>query len=128
MCSSYSHIHVIPQIDVKEKEVPEPLKIVIYRVLQEALSNAARHSQADTVHIRLKKTGNHLHIEVEDNGRGFDFQRISDGSGVLNGFGMKSMQERVEIMGGSFSVISQFGAGTRVSVMLPVDESEITQS
>lgn len=124
----YSHIHVIPQIDVEEKEVPEPLKIVIYRVLQEALSNAARHSQADTVHIRLKKTGNHLHIEVEDNGRGFDFQRISDGSGVLNGFGMKSMQERVEIMGGSFSVISQFGAGTRVSVMLPVDESEITQS
>ena len=63
------------QIDVEEPEVPEPLKIVIYRVIQEALSNVAMHSKADTIFIRLKRTGHHLEAEVEETGADLIFKR-----------------------------------------------------
>ena len=117
----YSQIKIIQQIDVDEAEVPELLKIVIYRVIQEALNNAAMHSKADTIYIRLIKSGNYFEAEVEDNGCGFDFEEASNCSGRSSGFGLKSMRERVEIIGGSFSVHSLLGSGTRVYIALPVD-------
>jgi PAS domain S-box-containing protein len=115
----YSGIKIIQQIDVDEREVPEPLKIVIYRVIQEALNNAAMHSKADTIYIRLKKSGNYFEAEVEDNGRGFDFKEVSNCGDHSSGFGLKSMRERVEIIGGSFSVRSLLGTGTRIGIALP---------
>ena len=120
----YNQIKIIQQIDVDEREVPELLKIVIYRVIQEALNNAAMHSKADTIYIRLKKSGNYFEAEVEDNGRGFDFKEVSNCSDRSSGFGLKSMRERVEIIGGSFSVHSLMGAGTRVRIAVPVDEDK----
>jgi len=120
----HSQINIIQQIDVDEREVPELLKIVIYRVIQEALNNAAMHSKADTIYIRLKKSGNYLEAEVEDNGRGFDFKEVSNRGDRISGFGLKSMRERVEIIGGSFSAHSLLGAGTRVRIALPLDEDK----
>ena len=120
----YNQIKIIQQLDVDEREVPELLKIVIYRVIQEALNNAAMHSKADTIYIRLKKSGNYFEAEVEDNGRGFDFKEVSNCSDRSSGFGLKSMRERVEIIGGSFSVHSLMGAGTRVRIAVPVDEDK----
>jgi PAS domain S-box-containing protein len=120
----YNQIKIIQQLDVDERELPELLKIVIYRVIQEALNNAAMHSKADTIYIRLKKSGNYFEAEVEDNGRGFDFKEVSNCSDRSSGFGLKSMRERVEIIGGSFSVHSLMGAGTRVRIAVPVDEDK----
>jgi len=120
----YNQIKIIQQLDVDEQEIPELLKIVIYRVIQEALNNAAMHSKADTIYIRLKKSGNYFEAEVEDNGRGFDFKEVSNCSDRSSGFGLKSMRERVEIIGGSFSVHSLMGAGTRVRIAVPVDEDK----
>jgi PAS domain S-box-containing protein len=116
----YSQIKIIQQIDVDEQEVPEPLKIVIYRVIQEALNNTAMHSKADTIYIRLKKSGNYFEAEVEDNGRGFDLEEVANRGDRISGYGLKSMRERVEIIGGSFSVHSLLTTGTRISIMLPV--------
>jgi PAS domain S-box-containing protein len=116
----YGRIKIIQQIDVSEPEVPEPLKIVIYRVIQEALNNAAMHSKADTIYIRLKKFGDHVEAEVEDNGRGFDPKEISNPGDRLSGFGLKSMRERVEIIGGSFSLHSFSGTGTCIRIAFPV--------
>jgi PAS domain S-box-containing protein len=118
----YGRIQVIQQIDVTEQEIPEAFKIVIYRVIQEALNNAARHSLADTVYIRLKRSGNYLETEVEDNGHGFDLEQVYERGDHLSGLGLRSMQERVEIIGGSFSVHSRFGAGTRIRITLPMIE------
>jgi signal transduction histidine kinase len=120
----YNQIKIIQQIDVDEREVPELLKIVIYRVIQEALNNAAMQSKADTIYVRLKKSGNYFEAKVEDNGCGFDFKEISNCSDRSNGLGLKSMRERVEIIGGSFSVHSLLGAGTRVHIAVPVDEDK----
>jgi PAS domain S-box-containing protein len=116
----YSQIKIIQQIDVDEQEVPEPLKIVIYRVIQEALNNAAMHSKADTIYIRLKKSGNYFEAEVEDNGHGFDLKEVANRGDRISGYGLKSMRERVEIIGGSFSVHSLLTTGTRISITLPV--------
>ena len=118
----YSQIQIIRQIDVNEQEVPELLKIVIYRVIQEALNNAAMHSKADTIYVRLKKTGNYVEAEVEDNGCGFDFNEALNRSDRMSGFGLKSMRERVEIIGGSFSMHSLSGTGTCIRIAFPVGD------
>jgi PAS domain S-box-containing protein len=112
----YSHIQIVQQIDAEEKDVPELLKIVIYRVIQEALNNAALHSKGDAIYIRLKKTGNYLEAEVEDNGCGFDFNEVSNRGDNMIGYGLKSMRERVEIIGGSFSLYSLPGTGTCIRI------------
>ncbi len=119
---NYNHIQIIRQIDVDEQKVPEELKIVIYRVIQEALNNAAMHSKADTIYIRLKKTGNYLEAEVEDNGHGFDFNEVSNRVDRMSGYGLKSMRERVEIIGGSFSLHSLSGTGTCIRIAFQVGE------
>jgi PAS domain S-box-containing protein len=118
----YSQIRIIRQIDVDEQEVPEPLKIVIYRVIQEALNNAAMHSKADTIYIRLKKSGSYFEAEVEDNGCGFDIKEVSTCEDRRSCFGLKSMRERVEIIGGSFFLDSLSGTGTCIRIAFPIGE------
>jgi len=119
----YRHIRLVRKADLREDEIDEPVKIVIYRVLQEALKNVARHSGADTVHIRLKKTDGHLDFEVRDNGCGFDPQRLSPDTNSLN-YGLQNMRDRAEICGGSFEVHSVPGRGARIRVLLPVVPGE----
>ncbi len=118
----YSHIQIVQQIDAEEKDVPELLKIVIYRVIQEALNNAAMHSKGDAIYIRLKKTGNYLEAEVEDNGCGFDFNEVANRGDNMMGYGLKSMRERVEIIGGSFSLYSLPGTGTCIRIGFEISE------
>jgi PAS domain S-box-containing protein len=119
----YEDIRLVRQIEVQEHEIPEDLKIVVYRVMQEALTNAAKHSRADTIYIRLKKDAGRLDLEVEDNGCGFDpliaFQ-CGDG---MSGYGLRGMQERAEICGGSITIRSRPGAGTHIRAALPVSET-----
>jgi PAS domain S-box-containing protein len=118
----HGRIKIIQQIDVAEADVPELLKIVIYRVIQEALNNAAAHSGADTLYIRLKKSGPYFIAEVEDNGCGFDPRQVCLRGDRMSGFGLKSMRERVEIIGGVFSLSSVSGRGTRIRIAFPSSE------
>jgi PAS domain S-box-containing protein len=118
----YEDIRLVRQIEAEEHEIPEDYKIVIYRVMQEALTNAARHSKADTIHIRLKKDADRLELEVEDNGCGFNPHETLESSDGLSGYGLRGMQERVEICGGSISIHSRPGAGTHIRATLPVSE------
>ena len=68
----YPRIRIRKQIACKENDVPEPLKIVICRVLQEALNNASKHSGAKSIEISMKKTQGGLELKIKDDGRGFD--------------------------------------------------------
>jgi signal transduction histidine kinase len=90
--------------------------------MQEALTNAAKHSKADTIHIRLKKDAGHLELEVEDNGCGFTLRKAFESGDCLSGYGLRGMQERVEICGGSISIRSRPGEGTQIKAHLPVSE------
>jgi PAS domain S-box-containing protein len=119
----YEDIHLVRQIEVEEHEIPEDYKIVVYRVIQEALTNAAKHSKADTIHIRLKKDAGYLELEVEDNGCGFNPRQAVESGDGLSGYGLRGMQERAEICGGSISIHSRPGAGTHIKAALPFSET-----
>ena len=114
---SHSQIEIIQQIDVAEQDVPAELKIVIYRVIQEALNNAAMHSRADRVCVRLKKSGDDIVAEVEDNGRGLDPAGLE--LKASGGFGLSIMRERARLIGGRIEVANLPAGGFRVRLTIP---------
>jgi PAS domain S-box-containing protein len=114
----FGTIQLRPRMEVREEDIPETLKIVIYRVLQESLHNAAKHSQATEVAIGLKTDPHQIVLEIADNGTGFDVQKTLDRQDPLSGYGLASMLERVEIVGGSLAIDSSPGNGTRIKMIL----------
>lgn len=104
----YSSISIEKQLDIREDEVPVPLKVVIYRVLQETLNNIAKHSQAEQVYISLWKQDGKIELTIEDNGIGFDPETSRKGLGLV------SMKERVEFSGGMLAIESDLGSGTTI--------------
>jgi signal transduction histidine kinase len=100
-------------------ELPLALKIALYRVLQEGLSNAYRHGGGDRVAVRLTTAGaagaRRLRMEIADNGAGFDPAELSR----HGQFGLAGMRDRVEMVGGTFALDSVPGVGTTVTVEVP---------
>ena len=94
-------------------ELPDDLKTCIYRVVQEALHNCARHAQARSVRVVVRQKGSKIILSVEDDGRGFD-------AGRVRGLGLVGMEERVRHLGGAFHIRSTPGTGTKVDVELPL--------
>jgi signal transduction histidine kinase len=119
---TFSRIHVDRKISIEENDVPESLKIVIYRVLQEALNNVAKHSGADLVRVCLDKTDGNLELRVEDNGEGFEIEQALTVDTYERGFGLGSMRERTELSGGTLVIDSVQGRGTIVRASWPYDE------
>ncbi len=115
----YADININKSLEIDEDSVPEPLKIVIYKLLTEALNNIAKHARASLVEISLKKTGGNVDLLIEDNGRGFDFEEISYETFEAEGFGLASMKERAEIFGGSFEICTDKGKGTKIRALWP---------
>lgn len=113
-------INVTRQIDIREDEIPEPLKIVIFRFVQESFNNVVKYSQADAVTLSLARKAGAIHLAVHDNGSGFDPMSITPGKGFGSGIGLTSMQERTELSGGTFSLASRKGEGTRVAACWPL--------
>jgi PAS domain S-box-containing protein len=110
----YSDIQVTSNIDIREHDVPESLKILIFRILQEALNNVAKHSSADQVNLGLKKTKRKIELTIEDNGNGFDLNEVLLAGRRERGLGLQSMRERTELFGGSIEFRSKKGEGTRI--------------
>ena len=116
----YPQIHIKQQLDIKEDDVPERLKVVIYRILQEALQNVAKHSDADEVRISLKRSGNELALSVDDNGCGLEVERVGMNHDSMSGYGLANMRDRAETCGGRLEIASEPGVGTAVRLTLPV--------
>jgi two-component system sensor histidine kinase DegS len=91
------------------------LEVMIFRSVQELLSNIASHSQATQSRILLDIGDTSIRVSVEDNGRGFDTASLEDRAGV----GIKLIKDRVEMLGGDFEVESKAGQGTRVVFQVP---------
>ncbi|NPA06642.1 MAG: HAMP domain-containing protein [Chloroflexi bacterium] len=98
-----------------QRALPLAVEQALFRVVQEALANAARHSQAQHVVVRVQWEDEAIHLLVHDDGRGFDPARAA-----RRGVGLHSMAERVQAIGGSFQVKSAPGAGTRIHVTVPL--------
>jgi signal transduction histidine kinase len=101
-----------------EIELPQAVRRTLTMVLQEALSNVARHSRASIVDIQLLREGEHIQLEIEDNGLGFDVE-----SGIGHGLGLLSMRERMEAFGGQLEVVSDLGQGTKITARCEIPRS-----
>jgi signal transduction histidine kinase len=106
-------------IGLEERLSPQA-ETVLYRVVQEALTNVAKHAQANRVRIRLEREKAAVSAFIEDDGRGFDVERIVGPRAPGRGAGLLGMQERVTILGGSFHIQSHPGQGTKLTIEIPV--------
>ncbi len=105
---------------VSEDQVPLPAKIVIYRILQEALNNVAKHSQARHVTVRLMERDNNVELIIEDNGIGFDPEEVIARKTPWGGLGLLSIKARTELSRGRFGVQSVKGKGATICASWPL--------
>ncbi len=111
----YPHIEIDKRVTIDEDDLPDILNIVVYRIIQEALNNVAKHAEADRVELVLAKEGDYLKLSIRDHGRGFSLKG-GNGRGGYKGIGLQSMRERAELSGGEFRIDTREGEGTWVEV------------
>ena len=116
----YSSIKIEHVLEIDEHDLPEPQKIVIYRLVQEALNNVSKHSGADNVQIHLTKNSNGIELCVQDNGQGFNKETILSDENEKEGLGLQGMKERTELSNGTFEIWSEKGKGTKILVRWPI--------
>ncbi|MGE5590641.1 MAG: cache domain-containing protein [Bacillota bacterium] len=106
----------------EERSLPPDVEAALLRVAQEAFSNIRKHAQASQVELNLEYAQSEVRLRIADNGRGFDpaARRSRSGAPDHSGFGLLSMRERVQTLGGTLEVDSRPGEGTRVCVRVPV--------
>jgi signal transduction histidine kinase len=103
----------------KIERLPEEIELVLYRVAQEGLTNAIRHSQASRVEVVLEQSPHVLRLRVIDNGKGFDPQNLDRGLGLVG------IRERVELLNGNYGVDTTPGEGTSLWVEIPLPEGTV---
>jgi signal transduction histidine kinase len=117
-CTMYAGIRIQKQLAAEESAITEERKIVIYRVMQEAMTNIAKYAHATVARLELKDRDDGLYFRIQDDGQGFDVAALPRAS-CFHGFGLRSMRERVELTGGVFVIESKPGGGTTVQVHWP---------
>jgi signal transduction histidine kinase len=114
----YQTTGILPQCTVRLTMLPpKNINLCVYRIVQEALTNSAKHSQATEIRIYLQSTAKQLNVLIQDNGVGFDPNQNQ------SGFGLQGMQERTLALDGLFSVVSQPGLGCKIMAQIPFAES-----
>lgn len=125
LCRQFQQTHpdvvIEKDVEIQEEAVPEALKTVIYRVVQESLNNVAKHSRATRVRVSLMERERVLVLEVEDNGVGCNEKEALKSVGESEGIGLHSIRERSRFSGGSFAMHTSAGQGTRIRVSWPVE-------
>jgi signal transduction histidine kinase len=96
------------------------LETTLYRVVQEALTNIAKHAEATKVYLRLTGGSSAVELYVEDDGVGFDMAQVRRPGKTNHGIGLFGMREKVLFLGGKFDIRSQPGRGTRLYIEVPL--------
>ena len=116
----YKNIVIEQMITVPEEEVPDSLKMVLFRITQEAMNNIGKHSGADLIHLELRKVDGRIELVIRDNGKGFDLNERPSKDFLKRGVGLPSMKERAEYSGGLFTIESSKGEGTVIRASWPL--------
>jgi len=103
--------------------LPEEIGICLFRVLQEALHNAIKHSEVKRVEVRLREESNQVHLVVSDSGKGFDVESEMQGRGL----GLTTMRERVRLVNGTIAIQSKPMGGTTIEVRVPLESQRASQ-
>jgi signal transduction histidine kinase len=102
--------------------ISSEIETILYRIIQEALNNVAKHSGATRVALVLRHAADHVHAIIEDNGRGFDARVASQGNGSGR-LGLLGIQERLDMVGGNFKVESAPESGATLLVRIPIPKA-----
>lgn len=117
--NTYPSIRIEPSVQIREEDIPGYLKLVIYRIAQEALSNIGKHSRASDARVSLSVEGDRLEFVIQDNGNGFDSEAVLQGGSDGGALGVESMRARTQYSGGIFSLASGKGRGTTIRMTWP---------
>ncbi len=107
--------------DRLEKRLPNTVEVACFRIVQEAVSNAMRHSRSEDIHITMHLRGNTLELDIEDFGVGFDARDVLDNSFNHNGLGLENIQQRAALVNGEFKLDSIEGRGSRIRIRIPIN-------
>jgi signal transduction histidine kinase len=99
---------------VEAVDLDEPRQLTVYRLVQESLTNVGKYAEAKQVDISVRNYGNHVEVDIKDDGKGFDVSQVRPST-----HGIAGMRHRVEASGGHLTVVSAPGKGTRISAVLP---------
>jgi signal transduction histidine kinase len=110
-------------LDVSDEriELSDDYMTAIFRIVQESLTNVARHAEATRVNIAIRRQAKSIQLEISDNGKGFNTGLIKPSS-----FGLIGMRERVLMLGGEMAITSKPGSGTTVKVGIPIRNEGIS--
>ena len=114
-------VHVEVNSSRWQSRLPSEIEAPVFRIIQEAITNIARHAQATEAQIDLHLADSTHCVQVEDNGIGFDPSQVDQVQPSGQGLGLRGMEERVSILGGTFQIESQAGRGTRIVAEIPLD-------
>ena len=112
--SKRTGLNVVLSADENADDLPDEHKTCIYRLVQEAINNSARHANARTVEVEVKREEHRVRFSVRDDGAGFDTR-------FVRGLGILGMEERVRRLGGRLEIDSRLGLGTRITAELPIE-------
>lgn len=110
-------VRVDTLVQLGERRLPAAVETALYRIAQETLANVRKHARAKTVSIVLRRASARVVLIIEDDGRGFEADRITS----TQHLGLQGMSERAEMLGGTLLVESAPGSGTRIRVSIPVE-------
>jgi signal transduction histidine kinase len=108
------------EVDLEDKRLPDHIEIALYRIAQECLQNVVKHANATSARLTFTADTDTARLEIVDNGVGFDKFEHPLGADEMGGYGLLSMAERAEIVGGRLNIRSQPGAGTAVTATIPL--------
>jgi signal transduction histidine kinase len=111
--SRRGEIEVEVRAENVSEELPDEVKVGVYRIVQEAVNNVQRHAKAKNAVVELEQTANAIRVKITDDGSGFDPKRA-------RGMGLLGMEERVKRLGGTIEIDSRPGAGTTIRAELPL--------
>lgn len=106
-----------------ESRMSSSKEVALFRMVQEAVNNARKHARASRIDVTIGFAGDRVHVTVEDNGVGFDLNALQAEWLDRQHFGLMSMKERIELLGGEFAVSSVPGKGTRIVARVPIEDT-----
>ncbi len=118
--AKYQQIPITLDVDGLDPELPKESQRLIYRIIQEALTNISRHAGAKQICIAAERHGGTITFVIQDDGRGFDVEAVLARRATDRGMGLATMAERARILGGTIQIDSTPGQGTTVAFTVPI--------
>ncbi|MFQ5580341.1 MAG: histidine kinase [Nitrospiria bacterium] len=108
------------EASINERLIASQTKIFVFRIIQEALANVQKHAHAKRVSVKVSIRDEMMHVSINDNGIGFDQQKVKRDHNGQRSFGLQAITERARLLGGQAKITSRLGKGTRVVIQIPI--------